>query len=145
MSWGGRIAQFVLDALFSSLVALPLALLLHLGRHSDSGGTAWAVLGGLLCGVLTLYWYWVLRPVKTGQTWSMRLLGIRIVRADGAPLTTKTTLLRALLLLADGLACGLVGLIVMLRSPQRQRLGDAVAGALVVRHRKPFGRSDTTP
>ncbi|MFE5188544.1 RDD family protein [Streptomyces sp. NPDC056628] len=129
---GRRVVQYVLDVLISALIVLPLTLLVGIGANSDSGTTAWAVLAGLLCGLLTLFWYWVLRPVGTGQTWGMRLLGLRVVRADRSPLTTRDAVARLLLLVVDGL----VGLIAMRLSARRQRLGDVVAGTLVVRDRR---------
>ncbi|KUO14427.1 RDD family protein [Streptomyces dysideae] len=129
---GLRVAQYLLDVLISVLIVLPLTLLVGIGAASDSGTTAWVVLAGLLCGLLTLFWYWVLRPVGTGQTWGMRLLGIRVVRTDRSPLTTRAAVARVLLLVIDGL----VGLIAMRVSPRRQRLGDVVAGTLVVRDRR---------
>ncbi|PAZ13036.1 hypothetical protein CLM62_26400 [Streptomyces sp. SA15] len=133
---GRRVAQCVLDALISAPIVLPMAMLVDVGASSDSGTTAWAVLAGLMCGLLALFWYWVLRPVGSGQTWGMRLLGIRVVRTDRSPLTTNAAAARVLLLVVDGLVCGLVGLIAMRLSPRRQRLGDVVADTLVVRDRR---------
>ncbi|MFJ9012532.1 RDD family protein [Streptomyces canus] len=133
---GRRVVQCALDVLISTLIVLPLAVLVGVGAASDSGTTAWVVLVGLLSGLLTLFWYWVLRPVGTGQTWGMRLLGIRVVRADCAPMTTRVAVARVLLLAVDGLVIGLVGLVAMRLSSRRQRLGDRIAGTVVVRDRR---------
>ncbi|NUQ98639.1 MAG: hypothetical protein HOY79_19495 [Streptomyces sp.] len=85
----------------------------------------------------------MLRPARTGQTWGMRLVGIRVVKADRSPLTVNAAFLRALLSLIDGMACGLA-VIVMARSLRRQRPADVVAGTLVVRDRRVPGRSRAT-
>jgi uncharacterized RDD family membrane protein YckC len=133
---GRRIVQCALDVLISTLIVLPMTVLVGCGEASDSGTTAWAVLAGLLSGLFALFWYWVLRPVDTGQTWGMRLLGIRVVRADRSPMTTRVAVARVLLLAVDGLVVGLAGLIAMRLSPRRQRLGDVIAGTVVVRDRR---------
>ncbi|GAA4850408.1 hypothetical protein GCM10023201_48600 [Actinomycetospora corticicola] len=79
----------------------------------------------------------VVIPARTGRTLLMMALGLRIVRRDGGgPASSGQHLGRALLLIVDTLAGGLVGLIVMLCSRHRQRVGDHAAGTVVIRDRR---------
>lgn len=69
-----------------------------------------------------------------GQTPGMKFLGLKIVREeDGGEPTLGQHTLRWLLLIVDGLAAGLEGLLIMVTSRRRQRLGDMAAHTLVVR------------
>lgn len=77
---------------------------------------------------------WLLR----GQTLGKFLLGLRVVDSDGLRLTPSQVVLRNILRLVDMLPLlyGVGGVAAAL-SPRRQRLGDLVAGTLVVRTRRP--------
>lgn len=68
-----------------------------------------------------------------GQTLGKRALGLRVVRADGTPVTWLPSVVRNLLRVVD-LLPGVygVGLASVLCDPQARRLGDIVGGTLVV-------------
>jgi uncharacterized RDD family membrane protein YckC len=70
-----------------------------------------------------------------GQTPAMRWLGLRVITATGGPAPLWSYFIRTLLLLVDGFACGVPGLILMIVTPKHQRLGDMLAGTIVVRTR----------
>lgn len=73
-----------------------------------------------------------------GQTPGKRWLGLRVLCADGRPARLPQAALRALLRpLDDWLFFGLVGELFVLCTRREQRLGDWLAGTLVVRHRRP--------
>lgn len=75
-----------------------------------------------------LEWLW------QGQTVGKNLLGLRVMDAHGLPLTGAQVLARNLLRIVDLLpALYLVGGIAWLASRHGQRLGDQVAGTVVVR------------
>ena len=68
-----------------------------------------------------------------GRTPGKRWLGLRVLRADGAPVGWGPSLIRNLLRVVDGLpGAYTVGLVSVLLSRDCQRLGDMVAGTLVV-------------
>lgn len=87
----------------------------------------------ILCEV-----YW------SGRTLGKRIVGIEVLRADGLPVGWRESTLRNLLLVADFLPfMYAAGLACMLFDLQFRRLGDIVAGTLVVySEKKPRLRSN---
>lgn len=70
-----------------------------------------------------------------GGTPGMRLLGLRVVGADGGRVNIGRHLLRTLMWLADGFPYvipGGVAFVCALTNPRRQRIGDLAAQTLVV-------------
>ena len=79
--------------------------------------------------------YWTaLEVLWNGQTPGKRLLRIRVVKGDGAPVTVFASAVRNLLRIIDFLpACYPVGLVTMLVDSKHRRLGDLLAGTVLVR------------
>jgi uncharacterized RDD family membrane protein YckC len=74
----------------------------------------------------------------------MQLLALRVISKDGGRASMGQLLIRGILLIVDTFAWGLVGLITILCSRYRQRVGDHAARTLVVRGRvqpRPVPRS----
>lgn len=99
--------------------------------------------GLILLVTFVSYWgYPVLFEVYAGgRTPGKRSVGIRTVRADGLPVGWRESSLRNLLLVADFLPlmyC--TGLLFMLFDSRFRRLGDLVAGTLVVYDDPPHTR-----
>ncbi len=92
-----------------------------------------------LLGVFAMQWlYWTAFEVfMNGQSPGKRLVGIRVVRLDGAPVGFLESAVRNLLRVVDFLPAGYaVGVITMLVNPQHRRLGDLAAGTLLIREEK---------
>jgi uncharacterized RDD family membrane protein YckC len=95
--------------------------------------------------ILTLIGYPVLMETLTrGQTVGKIIFGLRAVRDDGGPVTFRQAMARALVAFAvewPGLLLlpltWLVTIWVMIASPQSKRLGDHVAGTIVIHERTP--------
>jgi len=93
------------------------------------------VKGILLILMFVTFWgYPILCEVYfKGQTLGKRVLGLEVVRADGLPVGWRESTLRNLLLVADFLPMVYVtGLISMMLDTRFRRIGDIVAGTLVV-------------
>ena len=72
-------------------------------------------------------WIW------NGQTPGKRLLHLRVIKADGSPVSGIDVLLRNLSRPIDTLGpMGLIGLLMIFVSRKAQRLGDLMAGTLVI-------------
>jgi uncharacterized RDD family membrane protein YckC len=89
----------------------------------------------LLAGFFAVFVYDALfEQLWNGQTPGKRLMHIRVVRLDGAPVTPLASAVRNLLRIIDVLPmCYPVGIISMLVDPRHRRLGDLVAGTVLVR------------
>lgn len=74
--------------------------------------------------------------LASGRTPGKRWTGLRVVRADGGPVTFSTSAVRNLMRLVDGLFAYAVGVVAILVSARNQRLGDLAAGTVVVRERR---------
>jgi uncharacterized RDD family membrane protein YckC len=128
---GRRVLQYVIDYILVGIIPGLAYWLLDRGSGFLHG------LGWLLATVIALavyYWYWVERPLsRCGQSFGMQLLSLRVISKDGTTASRAQLFTRGILLLVDTLFFGLVGFITMICSRYRQRVGDHVAGTLVVR------------
>jgi uncharacterized RDD family membrane protein YckC len=133
---GRRVIQYWIDSFLVSIV--PSLVTIPFDR---SGSTLLHILGGIIYVVLVALiglWYWVIRPHShNGQTFAMKWLGLRVIGKHGGPANMAQMFIRWICLLIDSApwfwpATGLVGLIVMLCSRYRQRIGDHAARTLVV-------------
>ena len=104
-------------------------------EEAESGFWAWlrSRLDTLSFGVgwWTMY-FAILMPWMKGATPGKKLMGIRVVRLDGQPVTWWHAFERAGGY-AAGLATGLLGFAQILWDPNRQAIHDRVAGTVVVR------------
>jgi uncharacterized RDD family membrane protein YckC len=99
----------------------------------DNGYLALAFVTLLVFAVFMFY-HLIFEAIWNGQTPGKRLFKIRVVQANGMPLTATGLIVRNLVRLFDFLPAFYgIGIIVMFVSRQSQRLGDMAAGTLVVR------------
>jgi uncharacterized RDD family membrane protein YckC len=128
---GRRVAQYIIDYAITAAVASLIVWLLDRG---SGAGHALLLLLGAVVDAAWYFWYWVYRPYRAGgQSFGMQLLGLRIISKDGSRASIVQLLIRGVLLIVDTLVWGLVGLITILCSRYRQRVGDHAARTLVVR------------
>ena len=89
-----------------------------------------------IIGQLLLEWgyFMISERLTGGRSFGKRLVGLRVIGADGLPLTPRASLVRNLLRAVDVLPGSyVVGLVSIVASPKCQRLGDLAAGTIVVR------------
>jgi uncharacterized RDD family membrane protein YckC len=107
----------------------------YLALASALSGLGRVGLGILLVLLFLLEWFYpvAFEVLAKGQTPGKKLLGLRVLRADGAPVGWSRSTVRSLLAFADFLPFGFAaGLIAMLLGRRCQRLGDLAAGTVVV-------------
>ncbi|MEQ1788555.1 MAG: RDD family protein, partial [Acidimicrobiales bacterium] len=123
----------VLDALIQGAALFALLLLVVLALPGTAGivaaiiGVAAVVLGyPILCEVL-----------MRGRSPGKAALGLRVVTVEGAPVAPRHAFIRSVLGVIDFLVPpgGLFAVVTTLLSPRSQRLGDLVAGTIVLRER----------
>ncbi|MDO8846843.1 MAG: RDD family protein [Coriobacteriia bacterium] len=142
---GSRGVAFVIDQLFVALAIAAEALLLVLlvvlltatgltEAFSEDAFVYGAIALGVVLVFLTGYGYHIFFEVRrNGRTPGKRIAGIRVVREGGGRVSFGTSATRNLLRIVDALPSAyLVGILAVLLSRQRQRVGDMAAGTVVV-------------
>ncbi|KRB08179.1 RDD family protein [Lysobacter sp. Root690] len=123
-----RALAYVLDLI--ARIAIYLALYQVL--TALFGGAGYAILM-LVTFVLSWFYMVLFEVLMQGRTPGKWALGLRVVAADGAPVGWMASFTRNLLRVVDALPVGYaVGLVTSLIDPWGRRLGDMVAGTLVV-------------
>ena len=137
---GSRFAAALADV--SIILASVLALGLILASLDLVTSNAWfeslGATGAIIAG-FALQWgyFFVSEGFFGGRTLGKKALGLRVIGAEGAPITKEAAALRNLLRIVDVQPAGssLLGLGLVALHPRAQRLGDIVAGTVVVRDR----------
>lgn len=102
------------------------------------GAQASAMIGSLASAVVFLLYFTLLEGLNRGQTVGKAAARLRVVMADGTPITFAAALYRNLLRPADLVpAFYLVGILAIFTNPKSQRLGDVVAGTMVIAENRP--------
>jgi len=121
-----RALAYVLDFMLRNSITSVLSV------FALAGSVGWAV---ILLTMFVLEWFYpvVFELTMQGATPGKRVLGLRVLRDDGTPVGWRESVLRNMLSAVDFLP-GLwgAGFISMLLSRDGKRLGDRVAGTLVV-------------
>jgi uncharacterized membrane protein SpoIIM required for sporulation/uncharacterized RDD family membrane protein YckC len=147
---GSRTLAAVLDALvlggsaFAGVMAL--ALLSFLGVRLGLSGT-WAAVLLIGLGFFAAWGYYALfEGLREGQTPGKRMIGIRVVRDTGHPVTLGAAAARNLVRAVDAFLIPpyFLGALLVALHPRGKRLGDMVAGTVVVRDR-PAERAAPAP
>ena len=99
--------------------------------------TAWGLaLAGLLAFMVFWGYYIFFEMIWNGQTPGKRLVGLRVIRTNGTPVTLVESMVRNLVRLVDLLPSFYgIGVVTMFIDLQSRRLGDLAAGTLVVHDR----------
>ncbi len=133
---GRRAVAIILDSFLGVVVFIAAGFLVGsvTGETTDAGfqlegGSAVVAMGAVaLIGLA----YYVLLEAYYGQTLGKRLAGIRVVSEDRSEITLSEAVIRNVLRVVDAIGFYLVGLVFILSSDGRQRLGDRVGNTVVV-------------
>jgi uncharacterized RDD family membrane protein YckC len=125
---------YLLDLAIRAAVIVILGMLaMGAGGLGNAGGKA---SGGLMLLLLFVFeWAWnvLFETFWRGRTIGKRILGLRVVRDGGYPVGFIDSMLRNVMRAADFLPVGYVlGLLVMAGDRRCRRLGDLIAGTMVV-------------
>jgi uncharacterized RDD family membrane protein YckC len=144
---GSRFLAVLIDTLIQVAVTIVLGLIFvglgfsisATGFGQSSTAAVWVTAILIFVYFILVYGYFMLfESIWNGQTPGKRLTHIRVIKDSGQPITAIDAVGRNLLRIVDQLpfAYG-IGVLCAWVSPQSKRLGDYVAGTLVV-HEKPF-------
>jgi uncharacterized RDD family membrane protein YckC len=123
------------------LIDLALRLAVLLAASLLLGLLGAAGMGALMVLAFCVFWLYpvLFEALWDGRTPGKRALGLQVVSSDGAPIGWRASFARNLLRTVDMLPFGYAtGLVACLCDRAARRLGDMVAGTLVV-HRLPQG------
>lgn len=130
---GSRMLAGMFDLTTQGLLALGYYLLVSAtGLDEGLSLAGWSIVVFLL-----LFGYDVAFEVLArGRTPGKRIVGLRVMRAGGEPIGLVTSAIRNVLRIVDILPAAYgVGVVVIFITRRNQRLGDLVAGSVVVRER----------
>jgi uncharacterized RDD family membrane protein YckC len=135
-----RALAMVLDVIIQFTLLLGAVFVMTLAVPADDGALALTLF--LVFLVLVMVGYPVLfETLSRGRSLGKMALGLRVVRVDGGPIRFRHALTRGLAgFVVDFWTLGLFGavaVIVSLCSSDGRRVGDFLAGTLVVRERVP--------
>ncbi|MGH9564927.1 MAG: RDD family protein [Candidatus Angelobacter sp.] len=133
---GSRFMAVLLDSLLQVAAFFLLFIVgaLLIGKPLGLAAANWMIAGGFLA-FFCLYWgyFAIFETVWKGQTPGKRWAGIRVIKDSGRPINVFEAIARNLLRAVDSLpGFYAAGVITMLFNKRNRRLGDFVAGTLVV-------------
>ncbi len=129
--------------LAGACLLLPALMVERMAADSQAEATARVLLlVAAVLGILASAWLYpvLFELLWRGQTPGKRMLGLAVTDEQGRAPSPPAVVIRNLLLLVDLLpALGLVGLVAASIDPRHRRVGDMVAGTLVVERDPPPG------
>lgn len=140
---GSRFIALIIDGIILGiimiLIAIPFgATTMMLGLVSSAGiYNIFSIIA--MYSTLMIIWfvisllYFSYFESKTGQTLGKKLVNIKVVSVKGGKISFGAALIRTILRIIDGQGAYLLGLIIILVSEKKQRLGDMAAKSVVVK------------
>lgn len=130
---GSRALAFLLDLLIRALIVLAVIFAVVLVRGSVD---VFVILYVITIFSVLLVYPVVFEVAMRGQTPGKMALGLRVVTVEGGPVRFRHAAIRSGLGLIDFVvSSGVVAVVTTLLNRRSQRLGDIVAGTMVVRER----------
>ena len=121
-SIGARIMALAIDFFIEVLYIYAVSVFIVEALDIPSGIQGFLLLAAVYLPVLCYSLLW--EVFNHGQSIGKKIMNIRVVKTDGSTPTMSSYLLRWLLFLIDGPLTGGLGLVAVLMTHNRQRLGD---------------------
>jgi uncharacterized RDD family membrane protein YckC len=136
--FGSRCIAALIDYIILAIVMIGVALAMA-AAFVDINSDTNAFIGALFIlveFVLFVFYHLIFELIWNGQTPGKRLFGLRVVQANGMPVTISGVLIRNIVRLFDFLPVFYgIGLILMFITKRSQRFGDMAARTIVVYER----------
>ncbi len=137
---GRRLLAVIIDGIVLGIVNGIIAAIFHIGMVTTANGSmSYSASGpGATLPYIIFLIYYIVLEATMGATLGKLALGLRVVKADGSPISWGESIIRNLLRFIDvipGFIPYLLGAILIWTSPTKQRLGDRLAKTVVVRRR----------
>jgi len=147
---GSRFLASLLDTVLIVLLQVAILIVMALiiravdqtAFSEQISGWAYAVFA-MVAAIFYWGYYIFFEMLWNGQSPGKRWVGLRVIRADGTPITLSESLIRNIARLVDFLPAAYgIGIITMFIDQQSRRLGDLAAGTLVVQDQAPITMQD---
>jgi uncharacterized RDD family membrane protein YckC len=136
--FGSRCIAAIIDYLILAIVMIGVAIAM-IAAFVDINTDTQPIIGALFLLVefaLFVFYHLIFEFIWNGQTPGKRLFGLRVVQANGMPVTTSGVLIRNIVRLFDFLPVFYgIGLVLMFITKRSQRFGDMAARTIVVYER----------
>ena len=149
---GSRAAAFMIDQLIlmvANIAIIAILLFFVVGEPTVMGSDMSTIIIAIAVIVLFIinYGYFIVMEFFSGgKTIGKRIVGIRVIQDNGHSITLLSSFIRNFLRLVDALPTSyLVGILMIFFHSQHKRLGDLVAGTIVVHERKAKGKKKLSP
>ncbi|GIN90940.1 transporter [Siminovitchia terrae] len=148
---GSRMAAYMLDWLIlgvMNVIIIIIPLILFIDGNPLYDDLTSIVMAILIIALFVLNWgYFIFMEFYFGgKTIGKRVLGIRVIQDNGHSLTLLSSFIRNFMRIVDSLPAGyLTGLLMIFFHPKHKRVGDLVAGTMVVHERKAKRLGKLTP
>ena len=139
---GTRIAAYMIDSILQGLIVFFIIFLLFLlgislssfeGLFNSEVGYMLIAFIMIMQFLLKWFYYVFFEVLMEGQTPGKKITGIRVITVNGENLDFGTIVLRNLLRVVDGFpSIPVIGTLIAMIDKKRRRLGDIVAGTMVV-------------
>ena len=129
-----RVLAGLLDLLVQFAIILFFGIVMGIAGLGESESSQNTMMAIVVAAVLMGYPV-VLETLMRGRTVGKRAMGLRAVTLEGAPIRLRHALLRMMGGLVDRFLppIGVTGTLMVLATPRHQRVGDLMAGTIVVR------------
>jgi uncharacterized RDD family membrane protein YckC len=127
-----RLCAGLIDLLLMVVALWMLLLVTAMSGLLDGGSTSTTVTAIVVFALVFGYpiaW----ETLSRGRTIGKQAMGIRAVTVEGAPIRLRHASLRAMGGVADKFFVPLIGIVMILASRRHQRIGDMIAGTIVIR------------
>jgi uncharacterized RDD family membrane protein YckC len=144
---GSRVSAHLVDVVIITATFVVVSLVVgSVAVASPAFGDLLAMILGISASLGWLFYFALFEAFWNGQTLGKKAVGIAVRNADGTPIGFAAAFGRNALRIGDFLpAFYFLGLLSMFTSASSQRLGDQVAGTIVVHVRRPMARFHPAP
>ena len=139
---GSRTIAEVLDLLIQLAVLVALSIVLSLASTGgvELGQTLAVILTVVMTFLVIVGYPVVMETMWNGRTLGKAAMGLRVVTQEGGPVRFRHAAIRGILGLVEiWIFIGSIAIVSILFSPRNQRIGDLVAGTIVLRERTAAG------
>jgi uncharacterized RDD family membrane protein YckC len=138
---GSRLLAILIDTLIQTGIGIAAGIAIFgiiIAIGPAGAPSVWLLALAAFAAFLLLYGYFAIFEILwNGQTPGKRIIGIRVIKESGRPLTPAETIGRNLMRIVDQMpAMYAIGIVTMFLNGRNKRVGDLVAGSIVIRESK---------